>query len=521
MKFSCIKTLALMLPFFVIPYVNARATKEPAKERIELPAKEIRKKSLEDLKNTVVTISIHETESAFQQPYHIYGTGFIVDLAKGILVTNRHIASVDTPASYEAEFYDGTILEANFIWNHPTNDFAFLKVDPKKIPENVDQVQFSDARPGEEITIIGNNNASGYSVQTGQIIDLFSITGPVFPSHSLSMSLNTRGGSSGSPIFNQNGQVIALHKSGNDTTGFSIPISYIKDALKYLLQQEVPRCISTGAVLSHNALDNLSLYYKYPRQENMKEFLKKIPDSRNRMLCVESILPGTPAATLLEPGDIIEAVNGERVGPNLYQLDTLMPKNTGGMVKFTVVRNGQTLNVNVPTVDLNERQCSTFAKVGNAIFATITPIESYITGMPMGSVCMMRNTAGSLFEQLPRIPFPEDKPQVRLTKINGYPIGNLEDFIRVIPGALAQKHFNYHIRNYGFEFRDTNTWKTHQHELSQYTKYDPNQYDSPVIISFNPHTYNWERKPLLIPVGVQATSCCRVATTPVLLPPDI
>ncbi len=501
MRSLSLKAFVFTLAVTLSPHMEGMA-KPPVKVQC---TGTISKKKLDELKHSVVSIHIHETEAAFKKPTNSCGTGFVVDLKKGILVTNRHIASVDTPASYEIEFYDGTILEANFIWNHPTQDFAFLKVDPQKIPNTVRQVQFADAQSGEAITIIGNNEANGHSVQTGQFIDLFNITDPVFPGHSLSMSLNTKGGSSGSPIFNDNGQVVALNKSGNDTTGFSIPIRYIRDALQVVSRKEIPHYIATGAIFRHTALDKLALYYKYPHQKEMREFLKSIPDSRNRLLCVESVLPGTPAATLLEPGDIIEAVNGKRVGPDLYRLESLMPKKPGEAVKFTLIRNGKILELEVPTIDLNKNQCATFAKVGNTIFATITPIESYITGMPMGSVCVMTQTGGALFEQLPR-PFAEGNPQVKLTKINGHPIKTLDDFIRVIPAALAEKHFHYHIQDYGLEFRNVNTCKTHQNELSQYAKHDAAYYDPPVIVSFNPKTFTWERKPLSVPPVAQKGS---------------
>lgn len=496
MKSLYVKSLALILIATVSPLTHTLASTS-VKDQAALTTKELSKKIINELKNSVVSIKIHETEAAFKKPISSCGTGFVVDLEKGILVTNRHIASVDTPASYEIEFYDGTILEADFIWNHPTKDFAFLKVDPKKIPASVKQVHFAQAQPGERITIIGNNQAQGHSVQTGEMIDLFSIVDPTFPNHSFSMSLNTRGGSSGSPVFNHQGAVIALNNAGNDTTAYAVPIQYVTDALRDVAQQKTPKYIATGAVFQHMALDKLALYYKYPHQKAMNDFLKTIPDSRNRVLCVDSVLPGTPAASLLEPGDIIEAVNGKSVGPDLYKMENLMPKNAAEEVKFTVIRNGKILEISVPTIDLNENQCTTFAKIGNAIFATITPVESYVTGMPMGSVCVMTNTAGSLFEQLPLTNrFGERGPQVRFTKVDGRRIKTLSDFIQVIPGALAAKHFTYHIQDYGFAMMSTNTCKTHQNELSQYAKHDPEHYDAPVIVSFNPQTYKWERKPL-------------------------
>ncbi len=58
------------------------------------------------------------------------GSGFVIDAADGIVVTNNHvIADAD---EIEVNFSDGTKLIAKLIGTDPKTDIAVLKVDPSK-----------------------------------------------------------------------------------------------------------------------------------------------------------------------------------------------------------------------------------------------------------------------------------------------------------------------------------------------------------------------------------------------------
>jgi serine protease Do len=86
------------------------------------------------------------------------GSGFVIDAAQGIVVTNNHvIADAD---EIEVNFSDGSKLKAELVGTDPKTDIAVLKVDPtlKKLKE----VHFGDSdkmRIGDWVMAIGASSA--------------------------------------------------------------------------------------------------------------------------------------------------------------------------------------------------------------------------------------------------------------------------------------------------------------------------------------------------------------------------
>lgn len=461
----------------------------------EIEAQEVIKVSLiEKLKPAVISIKVKQTTASYATPYSGGGTGFVADKEKGIIITNRHIGTLDSPAQFEAIFNDGSTADLSFIYNDPTTDFAFLRVDPKLIPDGLPQLKFSrDAKVGEDVIMIGNNEGRSHSVQLGKVSDLFAIEDLHYPQQTFQISLNTRGGSSGSPVFNEKGEVIGINYAGNDTTAFAIPISYAWDALDKIQKNEEPPRFSLGAAFAHLNVDYAFDYYQYPNK-NAKQRLAQIPSSRNRLLAVASIMPGTPAAKYLEVGDIIEKVGDTEIGPNLYLLEKLVNEAMGKPLKITFYRNGKLLEQEIGSYDMNKQKCSKIVIFGNTVFASVDSLMGYRTGMPLGSVCIANNPSGSLFEKLPIISI---QPQVMIKKINGQPVHSIDDLIKILPKVAKLGKFNFVFQNFGVRcIEEGCIYNTHQNEVSQFVKYNTELYDAPVVIRFDSSKGGWVRQPL-------------------------
>ena len=102
--------------------------------------------------------------------------------------------------------------------------------------------------------MIGNNQAQALSVQTGTISSIYQSFG-FFPNQSIRISLNSRGGSSGSPVCDAAGRAVALQCGGDDTFAHALPIKYIQDALAPLNKQQMPQRRDTGAMVDYYSLD--------------------------------------------------------------------------------------------------------------------------------------------------------------------------------------------------------------------------------------------------------------------------
>ncbi len=156
------------------------------------------------------------------------GSGFVIDAAQGIVVTNNHvIADAD---DIEVNFSDGITLKATLVGTDPKTDVAVLKVDPKG--HKLTEVKFGDStkmRVGDWVMAIGNPFGLGGTVTVGIVSarnrDINS--GPYDDFIQTDAAINR--GNSGGPLFNSSGEVIGINTAiispsgGSIGIGFSIP----------------------------------------------------------------------------------------------------------------------------------------------------------------------------------------------------------------------------------------------------------------------------------------------------------
>lgn len=133
------------------------------------------------------------------------GTGFVVDAARGLIVTNRHISTV-SPTVYQVRFNDGSFAPAHCVYYDVAQDFAILKVDPKETTYNLTAVELGTAESllvGDPVLIIGNNEGYVFSAIEGVVSDLraLSDTAGVRPSLDIETTFDSSSGSSGSPVW--------------------------------------------------------------------------------------------------------------------------------------------------------------------------------------------------------------------------------------------------------------------------------------------------------------------------------
>ena len=133
------------------------------------------------------------------------GTGFVVDAARGLVVTNRHISTV-SPTVYQVRFNDGSFAPARCVYYDVAQDFAVLKVDASETTYNLTQVELGTAeslRVGDAVLIIGNNEGYVFSAIEGVVSDLraLSDTAGVRPSLDIETTFDSSSGSSGSPVW--------------------------------------------------------------------------------------------------------------------------------------------------------------------------------------------------------------------------------------------------------------------------------------------------------------------------------
>ncbi len=364
-------------------------------------------------------------------------TGFIADLADGIITTNRHVTGT-SPAKYKIIFRNGSTAPARLLYYDPFNDFAFLKFSTDTERSGLAEAAFApegNLAEGSEVFMIGNNEGYEYSVKTGKVINLAVHKGQ---RHTLSIqtSFDRTGGSSGSPVFNAKGRVAAIHSQGSKTSSFEVPASYIKDALYMLKAGALPRRGDPGVkltpVLLSDAIKNLGLAPLTPAR-----ILAARPGTK-RALQVEKALPPGPLA----PGDIILAVDGVIIGEDSYLFDKLMDGKAGGEAEIEVARNGSTGTLKVPVAEAHSAKVLRFISFSGGIFTPYTIGARLETGENSDGVLMVRADKGS--------PFYRSGPgPVLFTSLNGEKTKDIAAFERIISGIKDKALINFVSINLG------------------------------------------------------------------------
>ncbi len=150
------------------------------------------------------------------------GTGFVVT-PDGLIATNRHV--IDQAVYINTTFSDGTVSgEAKPVASATHTDLALIKINARHLP-TVRLASSARVLPGQSITVIGNPRRLQNTVSTGIISQVrqkadggmwHQISAPISPS------------SSGSPVFNEQGEVISVSFASykgedNQNLNFAIP----------------------------------------------------------------------------------------------------------------------------------------------------------------------------------------------------------------------------------------------------------------------------------------------------------
>ena len=167
------------------------------------------------------------------------GSGFVLT-ADGYVVTNYHV--IEDATSIRVTLFDGTTYDAKLIGGYADNDVALLKVEAKNL-QTVTIGKSDDIEVGEMVAAIGNPLGElTFTMTVGYISALDrEINTDGTPINMLQSDVAINSGNSGGPLFDMNGNVIAITSakySGQTSSGafieglsFCIPIDDVLDIL--------------------------------------------------------------------------------------------------------------------------------------------------------------------------------------------------------------------------------------------------------------------------------------------------
>ncbi len=401
--------------------------------------------TLARIASSVVAINFNQ-DRAFDTDVNetAQATGFVVDAKRGIILTNRHVVTPG-PVTATATFLDREQIPIYPIYRDPVHDFGFYRFDPKKLryihPKAL-KLDPAGARVGREIRVIGNNAGEQLSILAGTLARLHR-RAPYygfgnyndFNTFYLQAASGTSGGSSGSPVIDIRGHVVALNAGGasNAASSFYLPLAPVQRALR-LIQQGKPVTRGTLYTIFHytpfDELERLGL----PR--NVETAVRKVFPQRTGMLVVSTVLDGSPSARVLQPGDILVRLDGHYV-TTFEPLERMLDAAVGRQVTLQIERGGHRLTVRLPVGDLNALAPSAYVQFGNAVVNTLSYEMALQLNVPPRGVWVAN--PGFVFGAagVPRGAVIHD--------IDSWPIDNLQDFrhalARLADGEYATVRF--------------------------------------------------------------------------------
>lgn len=403
---------------------------------------------IEKAKKAIVTIQARVSLSAYKFPGSWSGTGFIADKKNGLIVTNAHVVGRAAIGTYFVTFDTGQQAEAKLAYYDVWQDQAILKVDPASVPDVAEEILFNPDEPSlnQTVFIVGNNEGQEFSVHHGNLSNLYDINGEM-PQHSYIISLNAAGGSSGSPIINMKGQAIGLNYGSGGTFAIALKGDYVIKALKAVKANKPAKRQHIGVICQLYSLDKAVKHRKFPK-EVMDKYVKDFPDTRNRVVAVKNTLNSSPAFKELKPGDIIWAVNDQKVAASLYVLDNAMD-NAKDSVKLTIYRNGEKLDKVIKLYDIEANKVSKMLNFAGATFFQADDYCSDKSGILIGGLMIVNVQTGSSFSAIPLSFTQSDREYYRLavSSIDSNPLSNLDDLIRVVPDLIAKKFITVDFKN--------------------------------------------------------------------------
>lgn len=399
-----------------------------------------------NLKKTVVNIDLATPVALVDDKRTAAtGTGFVVDAEQGLIVTNRHISTV-SPTIYQVRFNDGSFAPAHCVYYDVAQDFAVLKVDPRETTYNLTAVELGTAeslRVGDPVLIIGNNEGYVFSAIEGVVSDLRAIsdTAGVRPSLDIETTFDSSSGSSGSPVWNAAGKVVAVNYAGDDSAAREVPIDYVTAALDKLKRGKAYRG-DAGVVGMLVPLGEATRNFRLPSDAAAEAAAARPAriGGTPKVIVVKTINPRAPAAGVVKPGDVIFSADGKILADDLFELDRIMDKHVNRTVPVVLYRDGAKINVDMPTHDLEALKARRFARFAGGAFHDLTERTIYFTPVDGDGVMMAYSDAGTTFGTAAG-------SKAVVTELNGDKIAGLDDFIAAARKVKHGQHGSFVHRN--------------------------------------------------------------------------
>lgn len=403
----------------------------PLPQPIELEESSRWTRTLERISTGVVAIQI-DAARAFDTEWNTsaQATGFVVDAERGIILTNRHVVTPG-PVKAFATFLNREEVELEPIYRDPVHDFGFYHYDPSKLRfiQPAELPLFPEgAQIGVEIRVVGNDAGEQLSILAGTLARLDRQAPEYgigryndFNTFYYQAASGTSGGSSGSPVIDMRGRVLALNAGGSTgaASSFYLPLTRVVRALKLIQAKQPVKRGTLQTIFDYTPYDELRRLGLPPAVESEA---RKASPSRTGMLVVTEVQPGAAADGQLEVGDILVAADGNPIS-DFDALDGLLDSRVGGEVELAVVRGGGKRKVKLPVQDLHAITPADYLEIGDGVLHTLSWQMARHMNMPISGVFVANPGYVMGVAGIPR--------GAVMTELDGKPLKSLDDALAI------------------------------------------------------------------------------------------
>ncbi len=369
-------------------------------------------------------------------------TGFVVDARRGIVLTNRHVVQ-SGPVVAEALFSNREEIELKPIYRDPVHDFGFFQYDPADLkfikPVSL-PIRPEEAVVGREIRVVGNDAGEQLSILAGTLARI-DREAPYygrgryndFNTFYYQSASGVSGGSSGSPVIDIHGNVIALNAGGSikAASSFFLPLHRVKRALK-LIQQKQP--VSRGTLQTTFEYKPYDEVRRLGLRPELEVKLRKVNHGVG-LLVVSRSLPESDAHEKLQPGDII--IKGASSAAPLKwirrfdELAELLDENVNRNIQLLIERNGTPVEITVRVDDLHALTPDRYITFGQAILHKLSyqqarHLNRQVEGVYVAQPGYMLSTAG-----VPR--------GAVILSMNNQPVKDIDDIEKIVDGLADRQ----------------------------------------------------------------------------------
>jgi S1-C subfamily serine protease len=290
--------------------------------------------------NIIGDIKPTQGEAIKLQAGEVSGTGFIWS-KDGYIVTNQHVVE-NEQGQFSAVFSDGTSFPAKVIGRDKYSDVALLKIEANNLTPAV-LGDSNGLETGQSVFAIGNSVGKYQNTVTRGVVSGLSraisvnAQGTSAPrlQNLIQTDASINPGNSGGPLINMAGEVVGMNTAIDTTAqgiGFAVPVNVVKASVEQ---------IRTLGKVSHPYLGVSFLSLTKSIQE-----WNGLPLNEGAFIS-EVVAKGPAFFAGIKPGDIITAVDRQKI-TQYNELDSMLLKyQAGNQILVSLLRDGQNLDLPV------------------------------------------------------------------------------------------------------------------------------------------------------------------------------